>query len=321
MKRSIKAAFLCAIALSLFSCSGSGASSTAGGPTSPVGVNIKFMQLEFSGANALGHVYSQVAMGPRTSADGKQVKCAEYIASKLRECSFEVTLQSFTGSYGKGSGVRFTNVIGTFDPKKTGSYKLFGAHYDTLPCAPRDPDPSKQNTPIDGANDGAAGVAALLELARVAKARQDLLTSGVKLIFFDGEDFYTGVENMFYGSKFYAASLSPDDKKSLKYFVLLDMIGDSDLQIYKENNSLAASPDFTNYVFDIAKGYNLKGFNDTAKHTITDDHIALIEAGVTSTLLIDFDYPSWHTMADTADKVSASSLEQCGRLVEYLILN
>ncbi|HNY13773.1 MAG TPA: M20/M25/M40 family metallo-hydrolase [Candidatus Wallbacteria bacterium] len=198
---------------------------------------------------------------------------------------------------------------------------MFGAHYDTLPYAPRDPDPKKQQTPIDGANDGASGVAVLLELARVVSQKKDALDSGVKLVFFDGEDFYTGIENMFYGSKYFAASLKPEDKAAVKYFILVDMVGDSDLGIYKDHNSQSAYPDFTNYVFSSAKELGFKNINDTAKYEIADDHIAMIGAGITSTLLIDFDYPAWHTTADTVGMVSAESLEQTGKLLEYLVFN
>ena len=305
--------------MTVISCSGT--DSTSAGETSSAAVSVKKYDFTFSGANALKHVYDQVALGPRTSVNGKQLACAEYISSKLKALGFETSLQSFTGETGKGAGVKFYNVIATFNPANKSGYKVFGAHYDTLPYAPRDPDPKKQQTPIDGANDGASGVAVLLELARAVSQKKDALDSGVKLVFFDGEDFYTDVENMFYGSKYFAASLKPSDISSFKYFILVDMVGDSDLGIYKDQNSQSANPDFNNYVFSNAKALGLKGINDTVKYEIADDHVPMIAVKITSALLIDFDYPAWHTASDTIDRISAEALEQTGKLLEYLVFN
>jgi len=305
--------------ITVISCSGTDGISA--GETPGTAAAVKKYDFTFSGANALKHVTDQVALGPRTSANGKQLACAEYISSKLKSLGFETSLQSFTGDSGMGAGVKFYNVIATFNPANKSGFKVFGAHYDTLPYAPRDTDPQKQRTPIDGANDGASGVAVLLELARAVSQKKAALDSGVKLVFFDGEDFYTGMENMFYGSKYFAASLKPEDRAAIKYFVLVDMVGDSDLGIYKDQNSQSANPDFNNYIFAAAKELGLKGINDSVKYEIADDHIPMIAAKITSALLIDFDYPAWHTTRDTADLISAESLEQSGKLLEYLVFN
>jgi len=302
------------MAAPLVSCAGSSSSSETVSQQDTASVS-----LQFSGENAMNHVYSQIAMGPRTSKDAKQTKLRDYLCEKLKAYGFSVQIQPLTGETGMGAGVNFYNVIATYPPGSVKPVKIFGAHYDTIPIAPNDPAEAARLTPIDGANDGASGTAVLLELARTVTGRAKDLKYSVKLVFFDGEDFYTGVENMFYGSKYYAKSLDAEEKKNIKYFVLIDMIGDSDLNVYKELNSVYAYPGLAAHVFETAAKLNLNGFHSEIKHQITDDHLPMIAAGIPSTLLIDFDYPYWHRLSDTADKLSADSLAKTGKLLEYLI--
>ena len=304
----------------IISCADAGESGTpadAGDKAEPS--STAEVALEFSGANALTFVYEQLAMGPRTSKDARQIKLRDRLAEKLKALGFTVEIQPLAGTGGMGAGVNFYNVIATLDSPVNTKYRIFGAHYDTIPIAPNDPDISKRGTPIDGANDGASGVAVLMELARVVSAKKAALKHSIKLIFFDGEDFYTGTDNMFYGSRYFAGKLSKADIATIEYFILLDMIGDADLNIYQDINSLNAYPALTTKIFAAAERLGLKGFYASPKYQIIDDHIPFINAGVPSAVLIDFDYPYWHTVSDTGDKVSAASLEQCGKLVEYLV--
>lgn len=273
----------------------------------------------FNGENALSHIKMQVELGPRTSYNGKQLQLCNKLVSELQKLDFKVQIQQFIGDSGKGKGISFYNVIATYQIPKSSKFRLLGAHYDTLPYAPNDLNPIKQLTPIDGANDGASGVAILLELARIISIRKNELQKSIKLIFFDGEDFDTGIENMLYGSKYYVNNLSKVEKEQIEFFILFDMVGDKDLNIFKEINSYNYFPKLTNDVFNIASKLNLKGFNSTLKYQIIDDHIPFLYANIPALVLIDFDYPYWHTTSDTIDKVSATSLEQCGKLAEYLI--
>ncbi|MEZ7891609.1 MAG: M28 family peptidase [Candidatus Wallbacteria bacterium] len=301
----------------LISCASSGTSAgeNTGGAVNGGTVMFNF---KFNGGNAYEYVKKQVGFGPRTSKDGKQIICRDYIAEVMRSYGFKVKIQEFTASSGLGAGVKFYNVIADFDPQASGKFKLFGAHYDTLPIAPHDTDETKINTPIDGANDGASGTAVLLELARVLFERQSELKTGIRMIFFDGEDYYTGTDNMFYGSRYYVSQLSADDINKIEYFVLIDMIGDKNLEIYKDINSNQAFPEFNDYVFKTAANLGLTGFHQNEKYAITDDHIPFIQKGIKSVLLIDFDYPVWHTTLDKIDRVSPDSLLQSGKLLEYL---
>lgn len=318
-----------AAALALFcsapiaaSCGDAGGSGAVTPETSSAGTKLKITGFTsvFSGDNAFRSVGEQVALGPRTSVNGKQKACRDYIAEKLRAQGFDTSVQEFVGVSGAGAGKTFYNVIGKFDPAGSKKFKMFGAHYDTLPCAPRDPDPSKQSVPIDGANDGASGTAVLVELARVAKVRSAELKCGVELVFFDGEDYSTGTDNMFYGSKYFAGKLTFEEVAGIKYFVLADMIGDTDLEVYKDINSNTAFPQFTDHVFSVAAGLGIENFKQTTRYEIIDDHLPIIARGITSTLLIDFDYTYWHTTQDTLERVSAASLGKTGRILEYLIV-
>ncbi|HPG56535.1 MAG TPA: M20/M25/M40 family metallo-hydrolase [Candidatus Wallbacteria bacterium] len=302
----------------LISCAGAKESSAPGAGAANGGA-AKEIELKFNGNNALSFVYEQLAMGPRTSKDAKQTALRDRLSSKLKALGFTVEIQPLKGASGMGAGVDFYNVIATMPCAQNQNLRIFGAHYDTIPVAPNDPDASKRMTPIAGANDGASGVAVLMELARVVAERKSELKHSIKLIFFDGEDFYTGTDNMFYGSRHYAASISAEEKAKIEYFILADMVGDSDLNIYQEINSLRKFPELTEKLFASAETLGLKGFHASPRHQIFDDHIPFIEAGIPSAVLIDFDYPYWHTVSDTGDKVSADSLAQCGKLFEYMI--
>lgn len=315
-------AFMAGALWMLISCAGA----SENGPAVPITASIVAGQnssaevnLKFNGSNALNLVYEQLAMGPRTSFNAKQIPLRDKLSEKLKALGFEAAIQPLKGKGGRGDGVNFYNVTAALKSPSASKFKIFGAHYDTLPIAPNDADPAMRAIPIPGANDGASGVAVLLELARVVSERKNELKHSIKLIFFDGEDFSTGIENMLYGSKYYAADMSADEISSIEYFILIDMIGDKDLNIYQDINSLNAYPGLTARIFQAAAKLGLKGFIARPKYQIIDDHIPFINAGVPSAVLIDFDFPYWHTLSDTADKVSADSLSQTGRLLEYLI--
>ena len=173
--------------------------------------------------------------------------------------------------------------------------------------ADHDPDPKLQTQPVPGANDGASGVAILLELAR--NLPEDL-NQQVWLVFFDLEDQgrIAGYDWIL-GSQAFVNQLSgsPDA------VIVIDMIGDEDLQIYKEKSS---SPALVDEIWQVAKTLSYDEiFSDEGKYSILDDYTPFLNAGIQAIDIIDFDYPYWHTAGDTADKVSAESLEIIGNLL------
>ena len=185
---------------------------------------------------------------------------------------------------------------------------ILGAHYDSRLLADKDPDFESRSTPVPGANDGASGVAVLLEIGRVYPGiMQSSWAKQVWLVFFDAEDNgrIPGWDWIL-GSQAMAANLEehPDA------VVIIDMIGDQDLNIYREGTSNSL---LTDEIWKVAadSGYSDK-FIPKQKYNIIDDHTPFLSLGIPAVDIIDFDYPYYHTVSDTTDKVSAQSLQIIG---------
>ena len=189
---------------------------------------------------------------------------------------------------------------------------ILGAHYDTRFFADNDPDPTMHSQPVPGANDGASGVAVLLELARVLP---DDLPGEVWLVFFDAEDNGRIPSwDWIMGSQAFVRTLDhhPDA------VIIVDMIGDADQNIYQEKNSDKV---LTQEIWAVAEGLGYgSSFIPSVKYSMMDDHTPFLQAGIPAIDIIDFDYPYWHTVDDTIDKVSAQSLQAVGDVVFHWIL-
>jgi glutaminyl-peptide cyclotransferase len=258
----------------------------------------------FEGASAMNFVSEQLAFGPRPSGSDANVQTGDYIVQRLREFGWDVQEQPFTY---KGTACR--NIIAKAG---NGPVAIIGAHYDTRRRADQDPDPNRRTEPVLGANDGASGVAVLLELARTLDKNR--LRNEVWLTFFDAED-NGGIDGWDFiaGSQYMADHLTVTPEM----VVVVDMIGDADQQIYREHNS---TYELQQRIWSIAAslGYS-QFFIPQIKWTMTDDHTPFLKRGFTAADLIDFDYPFWHTTEDTVDKLSADSLERVGRVLETLL--
>ena len=201
-----------------------------------------------------------------------------------------------------------------FGPPTGGETLLLAAHWDTRPIADRDSKIENRDKPILGANDGASGVAVLLEIARVLKEHAP--PRRVVIVLFDGEDYGPSVEDMFIGSRFFARNLG---KWKPDYGILLDMIGDKDLALPIERFSWNANRGFTEAIWQRAATLGLTPFQSRLGDAILDDHVPLIEVGIPMVNIIDFTYPYWHTIEDTVDKCSPKSLEVVATLVISII--
>jgi len=259
----------------------------------------------FDAQRAYNDVVEQMALGPRTPGSQAHADVIRYIQSELKSAGWKVTIQKSTFQ-----GHEIQNIIASHGDT-TEPATILGAHYDSRLKADRDADSFLTTLPVPGANDGASGVAVLLELSRVMPAQT---ANDVWLVFFDAEDQgdLPGW-NWILGSKAFVSSLS----HPVKQVVIVDMIGDRDLNIYREKSS---TPQLVDAIWSSAAdlGY-AQYFIDATRFNMLDDHTPFLEAGIPAADLIDFDYPYWHTAADLEDKVSAQSLKIVGdTLLDWL---
>lgn len=263
--------------------------------------------VDFSGQMALEHVARQLDFGHRITGSATNRAMGDWLIQELQTLGWQVTEQPYVVA----GDVAARNIIAVLGSGPAG---VIGAHYDTRMVADEDPDPALQAQPVPGANDGASGVAVLLELARTL----DLTASGhtICLVFFDAEDNgRIAPWEWILGSTYYVAH--QDDVPACvdpRFAVIVDMIGDADQQVYIEGNS---TPGLSQALWTQAAAL---GYDDTIiprpGYTMLDDHTPFLQAGIPAADMIDFDYPHWHTTTDTLDKVSAQSLERIGRTVE-----
>lgn len=271
-------------------------------------------RLAFDGQGAFKDLEKQVAFGPRVPNMASHTACRDYLVDTLRPEADSVERQDFTWKVGPRT-LQMSNIIARW--KGTGGKKgvLLSAHWDTRPTADYEPTPAGRRTPIPGANDGASGVAVLLQAARMFKKTPPPVP--VMIVFFDGEDYGPGVDRMFLGSRHFADHLPKDTPGR---GILLDMIGDRDLQIPKEDNSVQNAQEVVDEVYGQARALGLERyFPSVVDRSIEDDHIPLQQKGLKVIDLIDFDYGPdhtwWHTLQDTPDKCSPNSLAVVGEVV------
>jgi Zn-dependent M28 family amino/carboxypeptidase len=234
-------------------------------------------------------------------------KCAEYFVKQLKSTADRVDEQKFLADVG-GRTIEMNNIIAVFSPPTgSDSWALICAHWDSRPTADREDLPARRAQAIAGANDGASGAAVILELARALSVQR--APRGVILVLLDGEDYGPDVAHMFYGSRYFAQAYRGTKPT---WGVLLDMIGDRDLRIPIEGNSQLLAPEVVSRIYGVAERLKVSAFVREPGSYVTDDHLQLNGAGIPCIDLIDFQYPYWHTLADTPDKCSAESLQAVG---------
>jgi glutaminyl-peptide cyclotransferase len=261
--------------------------------------------VKFDGEHAYKDVQTQVAFGPRAPGSQGHAEVQAWLRSELENAGWIVDIQK-----AEMLGHPIENVIAKRD--EAAPQIMLGAHYDTRFFADNDPDPANRTQPVLGANDGASGVAVLLELARTLPTD----TVPIWLVFFDAEDNgHIEGWDWILGSRAFVNAL----KQRPQAMVLLDMIGDADLNIYMERNS---DPTLNTQIWSAAAqlGYE-ENFIAQEKHSMLDDHTPFLEAGIPAVDLIDFDYPYYHTLQDTLDKVSAESLTIVGDTVWHWVVS
>jgi glutaminyl-peptide cyclotransferase len=266
---------------------------------------------------AFAFLEAQCAFGPRVPGSEAHLRCRDYLVKTLSGFAEKVELQPFQLTYGRPRRtVETFNIIAKFRPELIERI-LLCAHWDSRPWADEDSDPKFHSTPVLGANDGASGVAVLLETARLFHAQPPAV--GIDIVLFDGEDAGDSGNTWSWaqGSQYYAGHLPKKDYP--RFVVLLDMIGDRDLTIAREAYSLEYAPEPMAKVWEIASALKIESFVPERGPAVMDDHIPFLRLGIPAIDLIDLDYPHWHTSQDTPDKCSPDSLDAVGRVLVQLV--
>ena len=270
------------------------------------------------GARALERVKQQVAFGPRIPGSPGHEKFRAWLSAELVRLGAKIERQAFVDSVA-GQSWPMENVIARFGPERGRRVALF-AHYDTRPWCDQDPDPARRREPVAGANDAGSGVAVLLEVAELMHANAPAV--GVDLVFLDGEDLGrpTAPDEYCRGSRGYAKRLPrPGEASRPVAGFVFDMVGDRDLGIWDEGNSAARATNLVDVVREAAKATGARHFHSGVRHTLVDDHVPLLDAGLPAVDIIDFDYAAWHTTADTPEQVSAESLLEVSRVAAWIV--
>ena len=257
----------------------------------------------FDAGRAWEHLRRQVALGPRPAGTPALEAARQYLRGALEAAGIEVGEQPFDADTPVGT-LRMVNLVATL-PGRRAERIAIASHYDTKRFS---------EFRFVGASDGASSTAVLIEIGRVLQQRDREFT--IELILFDGEEAtlrdWAGTDHT-YGSRHYVATAAREGSlENLEALILLDMVGDRNLNFRRESSS---TPWLTDIVWASAArlGYTAQFLEQ--RTAIEDDHYPFLEAGVPATDIIDLDYPAWHTPADDLDQVSARSLEITGRTV------
>jgi glutaminyl-peptide cyclotransferase len=251
----------------------------------------------FDGAAAFRYLERLVAIGPRPAGSPASARTREYIVAELKRAGVQSRVEPFDAETPDGR-VQMANVVAVL-PGRQSDVILIGGHYDTKVF---------REFRFVGANDAGSSTALLLELARALAARPHAYTYWI--VFFDGEEArktWTPTDSL-YGSRRMAADLARRGQLP-RVVIVADMIGDRNLNIRRESSS---TPWLTDLLWASARRRGHGAHFLPEAMAVEDDHRPFLRAGVPSTLLIDFDYPPWHTAEDTLDKVSAQSLQVVG---------
>ncbi len=281
---------------------------------------------KFSKDSAFEFVKKQVDFGPRVPGTITHLSCSKWLHSKLKEYCDTTYSQESSAIAFDGNKLPIINLIGVINPSSKERI-LLCAHWDTRPFADEDPDKSKQDQPILGANDGGSGVAVLLEIARNLKKQKPNL--GIDIIFFDTEDYgSSSAPNSFcLGSQFWAKKPHVPDYKA-KYGILLDMVGGKGATFMWEGHSQMWAPGLLGHIWAMGQelGYDTY-FRNVSTAPIIDDHKYVYEGTLIPMIdIIQYEdgkgFPStWHTHADNLNQIDPQSLEAVGQTLLAVIFN
>lgn len=283
----------------------------------------------FNAERARMIVDTQVDYGPRVPNSAGHDEEVEWLRTSLLQCTSSVQVQNFThAGYTEGEQLTLSNILASFNPTATWRI-LIVTHYDSRPRCDEDPVDSNKKFAVPAANDGASGVAVMLELARAMK--DSMPPIGVDLLFDDGEDYGDYNQNQldwyFLGVKHFMQTKPANYNP--RFAILLDMVGDKKAKFAPEVNSVNSAPQLVTEIWKTAQSMGLTHFKQEKGAQISDDHLPLIEGGIPSADIIDADLVGhtdpdperkyWHTLDDLPHHISAETLGEIGRLLLTLI--
>lgn len=279
--------------------------------------HLTLAQIPFNGARAYDYLKEICAIGSRVSGTPGMQAQQKLLAEHFHKLGGKVSWQEFRVRHPlNGQPVNMANLLVEWHPERK-ERVLLCAHYDTRPYPDRDQ--RDRRGLFVGANDGASGVAVLMEMAHDMPQLGGQL--GVDFLLFDGEELiYNDQDRYFLGSEYFAREYAAQPPAyRYRWAVLLDMVGDGDLQLLQERTGLwwVDSRPLVKQIWATGQRLGVKEFIPRTGQEIRDDHLALHNiAGIPACDVIDFDYPYWHTTGDTADKCSALSLAKVGWVIE-----
>ncbi len=282
----------------------------------------------FDGDSALLFCKKQIEFGPRVPGTQSHAFCGDYIISTMQRLGAQVVEQYFDTQLYNQQSIKGRNIFASLNPHAK-KRVLLAAHWDTRPYADQDQE-QHHHTPIEGANDGASGVAVLLEVAAAIQRSQTLPTVGLDFIFFDIEDYgepeFANSRNdkvtYCLGSQYWSQNKHVPNYQAY-YGILFDMVGAENAEFYYEGYSYQIAPSICELVWNTAEslGYSHIFVKKKTNLEITDDHIFVSRfAGIPMIDIIEHGtksgktfFPHWHKVSDTYDKLSAKTLKAVGQ--------
>lgn len=297
----------------------------------------KAVNVMFSADSAYAFCAAQCQYGPRTMNSEAHEKCGKWIAEKFRQYGCDVELQRADLKGYDGTILKSTNIIAKSQKQTTGPRILICAHWDSRPWADNDPDSANWRKPVMAANDGASGVAVMLEIARLLQ-ENDSASMAVDFICFDAEDWGmpqwesdSDADSWALGAQYWAANCPKEIANSYQYGILLDMVGGQSARFYQEYFSMKYARNIVEKVWQAASaaGYG-SYFPAKDGGGVTDDHLPVNEkAGIPCIDIINH-YPdceqsnfgpTWHTINDDMQHIDKNTLQAVGQTLIQLIFS
>ena len=291
------------------------------------------VSIQFNADSAYQFCAAQCQFGPRTMNSEAHEQCAQWIQQKFEQYGYQIELQKADLRGYDGTTLKSTNIIAKA-PTEKAERVLICAHWDSRPWADNDPNPDNWHTPVMAANDGASGVAVMLELARLIQ-QNDSLGIAVDFICFDAEDWGIpqwdetgdGTDSWALGAQYWAEH--HNDKSRYQYAILLDMVGGQGAKFYQEGFSMMRASQVVEKVWRAAQAAGYGSFFPMKEGGyVTDDHVPVND--VAHILCIDIinHYPdcpqssfgpTWHTVNDDMQHIDRNTLQAVGQTLLQVI--